>query len=68
MSPAEHELRGLYPLRLVLPTAGDLAEMATALQERREGALRRLDGEEAGALGGRSTRCTGGLRRRSGTC
>ena len=48
---AEDDLRGLYPLRLILPTAADLAEMISALQERRMAAMRNLDKKTVDGLG-----------------
>mmetsp|Transcript_24597 Transcript_24597/g.52174 ORF Transcript_24597/g.52174 Transcript_24597/m.52174 type:complete len:526 (+) Transcript_24597:220-1797(+) len=44
---AEEELQKLYPLRLILPTAGDLEEMIEQLQHNREDAMRELDMETA---------------------
>lgn len=44
---AEDELRELYPLRLMLPTVGDLMEMIKMLQIQRERAMRKLDMDKA---------------------
>jgi len=52
VSPAEYELRELYPLRLILPTVGDLMEMIVLLQPRRIRAIRELDMKSADALQG----------------
>ena len=50
ISMAEDELRGLYPLRLILHTVGDLTEMIIMLQWHRERAMRDLNMEKAKRL------------------
>ena len=50
ISTAEDELRGLYPLRLILHTVGDLTEMIIMLQWHRERAMRDLNMEKAKRL------------------
>ena len=50
ISTAEDELRGLYPMRLILHTVGDLTEMIIMLQWHRERAMRDLNMEKAKRL------------------
>ncbi len=47
---ADEELRRLFPLRFVLPTAADLNEMIEALQEKKTDAMRRVNLAQANQI------------------
>mmetsp|Transcript_28306 Transcript_28306/g.60346 ORF Transcript_28306/g.60346 Transcript_28306/m.60346 type:complete len:434 (-) Transcript_28306:357-1658(-) len=50
ISSTEDELRMLYPIRLILPTIGDLTEMIGMLQSNRECAMRDLNMDKADGM------------------